>query len=146
MVAQFVDFTHCHLVDTGALAKVNSLFLKNNNMQSQDELSALANSIDMQINKALLSTERKCKKPRRDPWSEQEHFASLHVKYWQLKCAANHNSYNASETLEAIHPLLPKQYYINDNGSHTDQQQLNVWLPKRFAQPFSKNAVSASLC
>jgi hypothetical protein len=89
------------------------------------DISQVANSIDTQITKAFLSAERNCKKPQQDPWSEAVHFASLHVKYWRVKCAATANSYDATLTLATINPLLPVTKKIADNGSRMDKQELN---------------------
>jgi hypothetical protein len=93
---------------------------------SDSEYTILANSIDEQITRALLSVERKCKTPQREPWSEQIPFVSIHVKYWRLKGAAIRNNYDVQETLDAILPLLPLTQPIINDGSGTDQQQLNT--------------------
>jgi hypothetical protein len=57
---------------------------------------------------------------------EELHLASLHVKYWRLKCVAKANSYDASTTLAAILPLLPAHSAIVDDGRRTDKQYLNA--------------------
>jgi hypothetical protein len=119
------------LVDTGTFGRLNSLFHDNSN-HSDSEFTAIASSIDTQITKAMLSAERKCKKPLRQPWSEEVHFASLHVKYclhvkyWRLKGASARNQYDASDTLAAILPLLPSKHAITEDPTLTDKQHLNA--------------------
>jgi hypothetical protein len=64
--------------------------------------------------------------PPREPWSEEVHLASLTVKYWQLKCAANTNNYDTTATLADVCRLLPSTHAIVDDGSRTDKQNLNA--------------------
>jgi hypothetical protein len=125
LVGSFVALAYKHLCDTGTFDRLNLLFADDAVFDDSD-FSVLTNSIDEQITRALLSAEQKCKRPQREPWSEQIHFASLHVKYWRLKGAAIYNKYDASETLEAILPLLPSTHQIIDDGSCTNKQQLNA--------------------
>jgi hypothetical protein len=125
MVGLFVNLAHRHLSDTGTFPRIQAL-LSPNTTTSPDEICKLANSINDQITRALLSAEKRCKKPQGEPWSEELHLSSLHVKYWRLKCAATANSYNASTTLAVILPLLPAQYAIVDDGLRTDKQYLNA--------------------
>jgi hypothetical protein len=125
MVATFVTLAHKHLCDTGTSAHHSGL-MTGIDEKSPSEISRLANSIDTQVTRALLSAEKKCKKPQREPWSEDVHFASLHVKYWRLKCAATANSYDATTTLADVCKLLPPTREIIDDGLKTDKQYLNA--------------------
>jgi hypothetical protein len=124
-VGPFIEAAYQHLVDTGTFPKLN-FFLADIATLSDSEISQTANSIDDQITKALLSAERKCKRPHKEPWSDQVHFASLHVKYWRLKRAATANVYDAQSTLTAINMLLPASQKVVDAGDTTDQQALNA--------------------
>jgi hypothetical protein len=124
-VGPFIEAAYQHLVDTGTFPKLNS-FLADIATLSDSEISQTANSIDDQITKALLSAERKCKRPHKEPWSDQVHFASLHVKYWRLKRAATANVYDAQRTLTEINMLLPASQKVVDAGDTTDQQALNA--------------------
>jgi hypothetical protein len=124
MVGLFIDRVHQHLLATGTFERITALMLDIDN-KLPAEKSQVANSIDTQITKALLSAERNCKKPQQDPWSEAVHFASLHVKYWRVKCAATANSYDATPTMATVNPLLPLPNKIANNGSRTDKQELN---------------------
>jgi hypothetical protein len=124
MIGPFIVKVYQHLLETGTFVRIKTL-MADIDTKLPAEISHVANSIDDQITKALLSAERKCKKPPREPWSEAVHFASLHVKYWRVKCAATANSYDATPTLATINPLLPLTQQIADNGCRTDQQELN---------------------
>jgi hypothetical protein len=129
MTGPFIDLVHQHLLDTGAFVQIKEL-MADIDTKLPSEISQLANSIDTQITKALLSAELKCKKPQRahpqrEPWSKEVRFASLHVKYCRLKCAATANSYDATPTMAAINLLLPSKHKIVDNGTQTDKQELN---------------------
>jgi hypothetical protein len=125
-VGPFIEAAYQRLVDTGTFPKLNS-FLTNIATLSDHEISQTANSIDNQITKALLlSAERKCKRPHKEPWSDQVHFASLHVKYWRLKRAATANLYDAQSTLTDINMLLPASQKVVDDGDKTDQQEVNA--------------------
>jgi hypothetical protein len=64
--------------------------------------------------------------PKREPWSEEVHFASLHVKYWRLQCAAKANNYDAALTLADVCKLLPVPHAIVDDDIRTDKQNLNA--------------------
>jgi hypothetical protein len=125
LIGKFVELAYKHLEDTGSFGRINSLF-HDDAAYSDPDFSALADSIDDQITRALLSAERKCKTPQREPWSEAVHFASLHVKYWRLKGASLRNHYNASDTLTAILSLLPQTHAITEDPTLTDKQQLNA--------------------
>jgi hypothetical protein len=125
MVSTFVTLTHRHLRDTNSFARLRAL-TSPESTKTSEEILILANYIDSQITRALLSAEKNCKKPKQEPWSEELHCASSHVKYWRLKCSATNNHYDASETLAAIGPLLPATYAIVDDGLRTDKQYLNA--------------------
>jgi hypothetical protein len=86
----------------------------------------LANSIDAQVTCAFLSAEAKCKSPKREPWSEKVHFASLQVKYGRLKCAAKANSYDVTATLANVCRLILSTHEIVDDGLGTDKHNLNA--------------------
>ena len=88
MVGIFVHLAHRHLTETNSFRRLAELTAPDS-VQTPDEVALLANSIDRQITRALLSAEKNCKKHKLEPWSEELHFASLHVKYWRLKGAAN---------------------------------------------------------
>jgi hypothetical protein len=77
------------------------------------------------MTKALLSAEHTYKCPQKEPWSDQVHFTSLHVKYWRLQHAATKNSYNATDTMHAINTALPTSNQVADTGVKTDHQELN---------------------
>jgi hypothetical protein len=124
MIGLFIDLVHRHLLATGTFERIKALMSEIDNKLPAN-ISQVANSIDTQITKALLSADCNCKKPRQDPWSEAVHFASLHIKYWRVKCAATANSYDATLTLATINPLLPVTKKIADNGSRMDKQELN---------------------
>jgi hypothetical protein len=123
---KFVELVYQHLEDTGTFSRLDSLFSDDSSIKSDPEFITIANSIDDQITRGLLSAEHKCKKPQREPWSETVHFASLHVKYWRLKGAATRKNYDASETLAAILPLLPSTHAIKEDDTRTDRQHLNA--------------------
>jgi hypothetical protein len=125
LVGKFVELVYQHLEDTGTFSRLDYLF-SDNFIKSDPEFITIANSIDDQITRGLLSAERKCQKPHREPWSEEVHFASLHVKYWRLKGASTRNKYDASETLAAILPLLPSTHAIKEDATRTDTQHLNA--------------------
>jgi hypothetical protein len=65
MVGPFIELVHKHLVDTGTFAKI-SVLMTNIDEYSPAEITKLANGADTQITKALLSAEKKCKKPQRE--------------------------------------------------------------------------------
>jgi hypothetical protein len=125
MVAMFLKLAHQHLSDTGSFDR-HSCLLTGIEAKSPSAISKLANVIDDQVTWALLSAEKKCKKPQREPWSEDVHFASQHVKYWCLKCATIANSYDATTTLADICKLLPPTREIIYNGLKTDKQYLHA--------------------
>jgi hypothetical protein len=123
-VSKFVKLAYSHLQDTGTFNILDS-FCTDILTLPPAELHHIANSIDDQISRELLSAERKCKQPLREPCSEELHFASLQVKYWRLKLAVHHNNYDATASLEAVDALFPKDLKIVPNFTLTNQQSLN---------------------
>jgi hypothetical protein len=123
LVATFVTLAHRHVCDTGSFDRLSKL---SDEASTPAALQTLANSIDRQITRALLSAEKNYKKPKREPCSEELHCASLHVKYWRVKCSAKANNYDASLTLAAILPLLPSCFALVDDGLRSDKQSLNA--------------------
>jgi hypothetical protein len=125
MVGPFIEAAHQHLVATGTFTQLKFL-MENLTTLSDQEISRTTNSIDAQMTKALLSAKHTCKRPQKEPWSYQVHFASLHVKYWRLKRAATKNSYDATDTMHAINTVLPASHQVADTGVKTDQQELTA--------------------
>jgi hypothetical protein len=141
LVGSFVAHTYKHLCDTGTFDRLNLLFADDAVFDDSD-FSVLANSIDEQITRALLSAEQKCKHPQREPWSEHIHFASLHVKYWRLKCASIRNKYDASETLAALHTKSSTMVPAPTNNNSTPPTAFSSALAKmlsRSTRIFYKN-------
>jgi hypothetical protein len=94
VVGPFIEAAHQHLLDTGTFHKLQFLTEHLHTLPDHN-ISRIANAIDDQMTKAMLSAERKCQRPKKEPWSDQVHFTSLHVKYWRLKRAATKNTYDA---------------------------------------------------
>jgi hypothetical protein len=108
-VKPFIEYCHQHLVDTGTLKQLGT-YLEALPTLTDEHIANTANSIDEQITRALLSAEHKCKKPIREPWSDELHLASLKVKYWRLTLATKANHYDCSCTLAATNTALPTEH------------------------------------
>jgi hypothetical protein len=124
-VKAFIEAAHKHLMDTGTFAKLHRL-QETLASFTPGQIQAQADSIDAHITRTLLSAERKCKKPQREPWSVILHEASLQVKYWRLTKAAHNNGYDATVTLAATNTLLPEDLQQSSDPLLTTNQQLNT--------------------
>jgi hypothetical protein len=112
------------LLDTGTLKRLGT-FLAELPTLTDAQTTQTADSLDQQITRALLLAEQKCKTPLREPWSDELHFASLTVKYWQLTLAAHANHYDCSDTLAVTNAALPAQHRQALHPDLTPMQSLN---------------------
>jgi hypothetical protein len=133
LVGEFVTIIYQHLLDKGTFQRMSTMTIALPEC-TPSQIQSMASSIDEQVTRALLSAERKCKRPPGEPWSEALHFASLHVKYWRLKLSAQKNNYNATSTLATIPPLLLSTCQIVDDGALMTQQSLNAAKRHRIHQ------------
>jgi hypothetical protein len=79
-VKLFIGHAYKHLQDTGTFWRLRT-FEEALPTLTDDATALMADSIDEQITRALLSADLKCKKPIKAPWSDTLHYTSLQVKY-----------------------------------------------------------------
>jgi endonuclease/exonuclease/phosphatase family metal-dependent hydrolase len=94
---RFVDLAYDHLIHNDTFNKYSNFAQHVNSTQNPH---VLANSIDDQITKSLLSAEKKIARPPRPPWSEKLHKASLQVRLWKIAKSGNLNELDITTQLE----------------------------------------------
>jgi hypothetical protein len=115
----FVKHAYEHLL-------LNDVFLKYSSFVEQVDHSPtphlLANAIDDQITRSLLSAEKKIARPPRPPWSEKLHKASQQVRLWKMAKSGNLNELDIATQLASaaadadFHDVLPTR--LSDINEH----------------------------
>ena len=110
-VILFVSTLYQHFTDTGGHKLMHQF---NEQSSSLPEPWILANKIDSLLGQAIDKAFRICSKPRRPPWSDTLHLASMKVRYWQIYLSslttnAQHNSVLA-ELSPKIWPTNPPHH------------------------------------
>jgi endonuclease/exonuclease/phosphatase family metal-dependent hydrolase len=115
----FVEHAYAHLL-------LNDVFIKYSSFADQVDHSPtpylLANAIDDQITRSLLSAEKKIARPPRPPWSEKLHKASRQVRLWKMAKSGNLNELDIATQLASaaadadFHAVLPTR--LSDINEH----------------------------
>jgi endonuclease/exonuclease/phosphatase family metal-dependent hydrolase len=124
---RFVDLAYDHLIENDTFNKY-SHFAKHidNNLTPY----IIANSLDNQITKSLLSAERKIARPQRPPWSAKLHNASLQVRLWKIAKSGHLNEMNVGTQLAAaaadanFHGPIPTRFEDIQNRLAAAQKNL----------------------
>jgi hypothetical protein len=124
---RFVELAYDHLIHNDTFNKYTNFA---QHVENNPVPYILANSIDRQITKSLLSAEKKIARPPRPPWSEKLHKASLQVRLWKIAKSGNLNELDVATQLSdaandaQFQGTLPTRFEDINNRLKTAQRNL----------------------